>query len=65
MDSAPMGVGGDDSWSPTVHDEYLLPPGKYQLGVAMTAVGAGVDGMRLYAAAKQVQLAAATATAMV
>lgn len=33
VDAAHMGVGGDDSWSPTVHEAYLLPPAKYSLGL--------------------------------
>ena len=43
---------GDDSWSPSVHDEYLLAPGKYQLGVVMRAVGGGERGPGLFAVAK-------------
>ncbi|VFQ96952.1 unnamed protein product [Cuscuta campestris] len=26
LDHKHMGFGGDDSWSPCVHDQYLLPP---------------------------------------
>jgi hypothetical protein len=52
VNPAHMGVGGDDSWSPTVHDDYLLPPKKYCLGV------------ELYAAAKQLQQAAAAAASV-
>lgn len=29
MDVAHMGVGGDDSWSPSVHEEYLVQPSTY------------------------------------
>ncbi|CAI6005012.1 unnamed protein product [Closterium sp. NIES-64] len=28
------GVGGDDSWTPSVHKEFLLPPRPYAFGVA-------------------------------
>ena len=28
LDTAHMGVGGDDSWSPSVHSQYLVPPDK-------------------------------------
>jgi hypothetical protein len=35
LDAAHMGVGGDDSWSPSVHDAYLVPPGEYSFGVAL------------------------------
>ena len=24
-----MGVGGDDSWNPRTHEEYLIKPGSY------------------------------------
>ena len=62
FDAAHMGLGGDDSWSPSVHDKYLLPLGKYQLGVVMRAVGGGEGGGKLFAAAQQLQ-ASATAIA--
>lgn len=55
LDCAHMGVGGDDSWSPSVHEQYLLPPGRYRLGLVMQAVGQGVEGVGLYAAAQQLQ----------
>ena len=38
LDSAHMGVGGDDSWSPTVHEEVLGPPAKYELEVSLCRV---------------------------
>jgi beta-galactosidase len=63
LDAAHMGVGGDDSWSPSVHDEYLLPPGRYQLGVVMRAVGGGERGAGLFAAAKQLHRSAAAPAA--
>ncbi|CAI5931755.1 unnamed protein product [Closterium sp. NIES-64] len=34
LDHAIMGVGGDDSWTPSVHKEFLLPPRPYAFGVA-------------------------------
>ena len=30
-----MGVGGDDSWTPRTHDEYLVIPGKYSFEVQL------------------------------
>jgi beta-galactosidase len=65
LDAAHMGVGGDDSWSPTVHDEYLLPPGRYELGVVLRAVEGGCqpEGPGLFLAAQQLQAAAAPAAA--
>ena len=37
LDTAHMGVGGDDSWSPTVHEEFLIPPTRYTFKVALSA----------------------------
>jgi beta-galactosidase len=37
VDAAHMGVGGDDSWSPTVHPEFLVPPGPYSLDLVIQA----------------------------
>jgi hypothetical protein len=65
VDAAHMGVGGDDSWSPSVHDEYLVPPGKYQLGLVMRAAGGGERGPGLFAAAKQLQASATTIAGVV
>jgi hypothetical protein len=35
VDAAHMGVGGDDSWSPSVHEEYLVPPAVYRLSLGV------------------------------
>ncbi|CAD7702984.1 unnamed protein product [Ostreobium quekettii] len=43
VDCAHMGVGGDDSWSPSVHDEYLVPPGVYTFGMCLAVVKPGCD----------------------
>ncbi|CAG9460844.1 unnamed protein product [Pedinophyceae sp. YPF-701] len=32
LDAAHMGVGGDNSWTPTTHPAYLVPPGVYEIG---------------------------------
>eukprot|EP00892_Ulva_mutabilis_P006690 jgi/Ulvmu1/4393/UM002_0118.1 len=37
IDGMHMGVGGDDSWTPSVHCKYLLPPGRYQYGMKVKA----------------------------
>ena len=37
LDWQQMGLGGDDSWSPRVHPEYLLSAGSYQLSVLLRA----------------------------
>lgn len=33
LDCAHMGVGGDDSWTPSVHKEYLVPPDVYRFNL--------------------------------
>lgn len=38
LDVAHMGLGGDDSWSPSVHEKYLVPPAKYHMGVTVKAI---------------------------
>jgi len=35
LDGFQMGVGGDDGWSLSVHDEYLLRPGRYDWGCTL------------------------------
>ena len=37
LDGAFMGVGGDDSWSPSVWEEFACHPGKYEFGFVMVA----------------------------
>jgi len=37
VDGAHMGVGGDDSWSPSVHPEFLVPPAEYTLAFELRA----------------------------
>ncbi|MFG1498452.1 beta-galactosidase [Saccharospirillum sp. HFRX-1] len=36
LDAYHMGVGGDDSWSPSVHDEYLLKEKRYRYRVSFS-----------------------------
>ena len=38
LDHAMMGVGGDDSWSPSVHEQYLVKPGVYCFSLAMALI---------------------------
>eukprot|EP01025_Chloroclados_australasicus_P019168 TRINITY_DN2033_c0_g1_i9.p1 TRINITY_DN2033_c0_g1~~TRINITY_DN2033_c0_g1_i9.p1 ORF type:complete len:1223 (-),score=161.18 TRINITY_DN2033_c0_g1_i9:1369-4983(-) len=35
MDHVHMGVGGDDSWSPSVHKQYTVPPTKYSFSMGI------------------------------
>ncbi|WP_375750499.1 beta-galactosidase [Vibrio sp. HN007] len=36
LDGFSMGIGGDDSWSPSVHSEYLLEDSQYKFGFTMS-----------------------------
>ncbi|MCH8532060.1 MAG: beta-galactosidase [Saccharospirillum sp.] len=36
LDSAHMGVGGDDSWSPSIHPEYLLTNDRYRYTLVLS-----------------------------
>jgi beta-galactosidase len=35
LDHRHMGLGGDDSWSPCVHEQYLLPPTRYAFSLRL------------------------------
>jgi len=35
LDHKHMGLGGDDSWSPCVHEQYLVPPTRSLLHEAL------------------------------
>jgi beta-galactosidase len=35
LDHRHMGLGGDDSWSPCVHEQYLLPPTRYAFSMRL------------------------------
>jgi beta-galactosidase len=43
LDAAHMGVGGDDSWSPSVWERYAVPPAAYTLGLVLAPVAPGED----------------------
>lgn len=43
-----MGVGGDDSWSPCVHDKYLVPAVPYSFSIRLSPVTATVSGQFIY-----------------
>ncbi|XP_051122924.1 uncharacterized protein LOC127245866 [Andrographis paniculata] len=48
LDHKHMGIGGDDSWSPCVHDNYLIPPTPYFFSVRFSPAPAGVSGHSIY-----------------
>ena len=41
LDHRHIGVGGDDSWSPSVHDEYLVRPGCHEFSVILKLMDTG------------------------
>jgi beta-galactosidase len=65
LDAAHMGVGGDDSWSPSVHEEYLVPPAAYafSLVLAPTRAGAGAPAEQAHTAWRAARADADTAAA--
>ncbi|KAK7317355.1 hypothetical protein RJT34_01507 [Clitoria ternatea] len=48
LDHKHMGLGGDDSWSPCVHDQYLLPPVPYSFSVRLCSVTPPTSGYDIY-----------------
>ncbi|XP_078178746.1 glycoside hydrolase family 2 protein isoform X1 [Carex rostrata] len=38
LDHKHMGIGGDDSWSPCVHDKYLIPPVPYSFSIRLCPI---------------------------
>ncbi|KAI4383912.1 hypothetical protein MLD38_009699 [Melastoma candidum] len=48
LDHKHMGVGGDDSWSPCVHDKYLIPPVPYTFTIRLSPVTPGTCGHKIY-----------------
>ena len=43
LDHRQMGVGGDDSWSPSVHEAYRLPSGTYSWTTRLIPIPAGTE----------------------
>jgi len=43
LDYQLMGLGGDDSWNPRTHEEYLLKPGKYKYGFRISPVSSQLN----------------------
>ncbi|KAJ1413522.1 Immunoglobulin-like fold [Sesbania bispinosa] len=48
LDHKHMGLGGDDSWSPCVHDQYLLPAVPYSFSVRLCPVTPATSGRDIY-----------------
>jgi beta-galactosidase len=43
IDHTQMGLGGDDSWNPRTHEEFLVKPRSYQYSVLFSLFKAGTD----------------------
>jgi beta-galactosidase len=48
LDHKHMGVGGDDSWSPCVHDNYLVPAVPYSYSIRLCPITAATSGLEIY-----------------
>lgn len=48
LDHKHMGVGGDDSWSPCVHNEYLVPPVPYSFSLRLCPLRASTSCYDIY-----------------
>ncbi|CAA0808961.1 glycoside hydrolase family 2 protein [Striga hermonthica] len=48
LDHKHMGIGGDDSWSPCVHDEYLVPAVPYSFSVRLAPLTASTSAPSIY-----------------
>jgi len=48
LDHKHMGLGGDDSWSPCVHNQYLIPPVSYLFSVRLCPVTPATSGYDIY-----------------
>ena len=55
IDTKHMGVGGDDSWSPSVHEAYRLPAGKYCWSHRLVPLPAGTAKEDLPARLREAQ----------
>ncbi|KAJ6934521.1 hypothetical protein NC651_009511 [Populus alba x Populus x berolinensis] len=48
LDHKHMGLGGDDSWSPCVHDKYLVPAVPYSFSIRLCPITAATSGLEIY-----------------
>ncbi|GER28530.1 beta-galactosidase [Striga asiatica] len=48
LDHKHMGIGGDDSWSPCVHDEYLVPAVPYSFSIRLAPLTASTSASSIY-----------------
>lgn len=50
LDHKHMGLGGDDSWTPCVHDKYLLPAVPYSFSMRLCPLSPAVSAQDIYKA---------------
>ncbi|KAG5565113.1 hypothetical protein RHGRI_001118 [Rhododendron griersonianum] len=48
LDHKHMGLGGDDSWSPCVHDKYLVPALPYSFSVRFSPITGATSSQEIY-----------------
>ncbi|XP_060675470.1 uncharacterized protein LOC125421374 [Ziziphus jujuba] len=48
LDHKHMGVGGDDSWTPCVHDKYLVPAVPYSFSIRFSPITPATSGQDIY-----------------
>ncbi|TQD77556.1 hypothetical protein C1H46_036910 [Malus baccata] len=48
LDHKHMGLAGDDSWSPCVHDEYLIPAVPYSFSIRLCPITPATSGLDVY-----------------
>ncbi|XP_039136527.1 beta-galactosidase-like [Dioscorea cayenensis subsp. rotundata] len=48
LDHKHMGLGGDDSWSPCVHDQYLVPPVPYSFSIRLSPTRPSLSCQDIY-----------------
>ncbi|KAK9682803.1 hypothetical protein RND81_10G097500 [Saponaria officinalis] len=53
LDHKHMGIGGDDSWTPCVHDKYMIPPVPYAFSIRLCPVTGAISGPDIYSAQQQ------------
>ncbi|KAI4332992.1 hypothetical protein L6164_017850 [Bauhinia variegata] len=53
LDHKHMGLGGDDSWSPCVHNQYLLPPVPYSFSIRFSPATPATSGHGIYKSQQQ------------
>jgi len=48
LDHLHMGLGGDDSWSPSVHKDALIDDSGWKFGLVLTPIHFQIDASDLY-----------------